>query len=156
RPERPGPAAGARGRRDGERAPGPPAHAARAAASRDRAALRPSRRRGAHGRRGRRRARARPRAGAPDRAERPAEAERGGGILAAAQLAAAHAGALAPADQDYLFQARQMQALSFAAHVPLVCFGIAFPAIVVFVEWLHRRTGDALYRTLAQRWSKVM
>jgi cytochrome d ubiquinol oxidase subunit I len=59
-------------------------------------------------------------------------------------------------DQDYLFQARQMQALSFAAHIPLVCFGIAFPAFVVFVEWLHLRTGDPVYRVLARRWSKVM
>ena len=35
-----------------------------------------------------------------------------------------------------------MQALSFAVHIPLVCFGIAFPAMVLFVEWLlpaHRR-----------------
>jgi cytochrome d ubiquinol oxidase subunit I len=58
--------------------------------------------------------------------------------------------------QAYLFQARQMQALSFAVHIPLVCFGIAFPAFVVFVEWLHLRTGDPLYRTLARRWSKIM
>ena len=49
-----------------------------------------------------------------------------------------------------------MQALSFAIHIPLVCFGIAFPAMVLFVEWLCLRTGDPLYRTLAQRWSKVM
>src|SRR2546430_6905078 len=61
-----------------------------------------------------------------------------------------------PVDQDYLFQARQMQALSFAAHIPLVCFGIAFPALVLFVEWLHLRTGDPIYRLLARRWSKVM
>jgi cytochrome d ubiquinol oxidase subunit I len=61
-----------------------------------------------------------------------------------------------PVDQDYLFQARQMQALSFAVHIPLVCFGIAFPALVLFVEWLHLRTGDPLYRVLALRWSKVM
>ena len=59
-------------------------------------------------------------------------------------------------DQHYLFQARQMQALSFAAHIPLVCFGIAFPAFVVFVEWLHLRTGDPVYRVLARRWSKIM
>jgi cytochrome d ubiquinol oxidase subunit I len=58
--------------------------------------------------------------------------------------------------QDYLLQARQMQALSFAVHIPLVCFGIAFPALVLFVEWLYLRTGDELYRTLAMRWSKVM
>jgi cytochrome d ubiquinol oxidase subunit I len=66
------------------------------------------------------------------------------------------AAAFEPVDQDYLNQARQMQALSFAAHIPLVCFGVAFPAMVLFVEWLHLRTGDSLYRTLARRWSKVM
>ncbi len=49
-----------------------------------------------------------------------------------------------------------MQALSFAAHIPLVCFGIAFPALVLFVEWLAHRTGDPVYRTLARRWSKIM
>ncbi len=66
------------------------------------------------------------------------------------------AAALAPVQQDYLLEARQMQALSFAIHIPLTCFGIAFPAIVVFVEWLHLRTGDPLYRTLARRWSRIM
>src|SRR5262245_21417120 len=71
-------------------------------------------------------------------------------------LATVVAQAFPPVDQQYLLQARQMQALSFATHIPLVCFGIAFPAIVVFVEWLHLRTGDPLYRTLARRWSKVM
>src|SRR5262252_8733680 len=74
-------------------------------------------------------------------------------VLAAAVGASS---AFGTPDQDYLFQARQMQALSFAAHIPLVCFGIAFPALVLFVEWLHLRTGDPLYRTLAKRWSKVM
>src|SRR3954462_2336734 len=59
-------------------------------------------------------------------------------------------------DQDYLLQARQMQALSFVVHIPLVCFGIAFPTLVLFVEWLYLRSGDELYRTLAKRWTKVM
>jgi cytochrome bd ubiquinol oxidase subunit I len=58
--------------------------------------------------------------------------------------------------QDYLLEARQMQAMSFAVHIPLVCFAIALPSLVVFTEWLHLRTGDPLYRTLARRWSKVM
>jgi cytochrome d ubiquinol oxidase subunit I len=58
--------------------------------------------------------------------------------------------------QHYLLQARQMQALSFAVHIPLVCFGIAFPALVLYVEALWLRTGDPLYRTLAERWTKVM
>ena len=61
-----------------------------------------------------------------------------------------------PVDQDYLLQARQMQAMSFAVHIPLVCFGIAFPAMVVFLEGLWMRTGDPLYRALAKRWSKAM
>src|ERR671910_3402542 len=63
---------------------------------------------------------------------------------------------LGPVDQEYLLEARQMQALSFAVHIPLVCFGIAFPAMVLFVEGLYLRTGDPLYKTLAKRWSKVM
>jgi cytochrome bd ubiquinol oxidase subunit I len=61
-----------------------------------------------------------------------------------------------PVDQDYLLQARQMQAMSFAVHIPLVCFGIAFPAMVVFLEGLWLRTGDPLYKALAKRWSKAM
>jgi cytochrome d ubiquinol oxidase subunit I len=59
-------------------------------------------------------------------------------------------------DQSYLLEARQMQALSFAVHIPLVCFGIAFPAIVLFMEGLHLRTGDPVYKAVAKRWSKVM
>ena len=66
------------------------------------------------------------------------------------------AGALGPVEQDHLLQARQMQALSFAAHIPLVCFGIAFPTLVLFVEWLHLRTGDPILGMLARRWSKIM
>src|SRR3954451_20952993 len=61
-----------------------------------------------------------------------------------------------PVQQDYLLEARQMQALSFIVHIPIVCFAIAFPIMVVFVELLYLRTGDELYRTLARRWTKVM
>jgi cytochrome d ubiquinol oxidase subunit I len=63
---------------------------------------------------------------------------------------------LGPAAQHYLDQARQMQALSFAVHIPLVCFGIAFPALVLYLEWRHLRTGDDVYLVLARRWTKVM
>src|SRR3954449_10948248 len=49
-----------------------------------------------------------------------------------------------------------MQALSFVVHIPLVCFGIAFPAMVLFAEWLFHRTGDDVYRQLARRWTRVM
>jgi cytochrome bd ubiquinol oxidase subunit I len=61
-----------------------------------------------------------------------------------------------PVDQHYLFQARQMQTLSFAAHIPLVCFAIALPPLVLFADWVHLRTGDPVYGRLARRWSKVM
>src|SRR6202046_5653393 len=66
------------------------------------------------------------------------------------------AAALAPVHQRYLLEARQMQALSFSVHIPLVCFGIAFPAMMLFAEWLGLRTGDPLYRTLARRWSRIV
>jgi cytochrome d ubiquinol oxidase subunit I len=66
------------------------------------------------------------------------------------------AAAFAPVDQHYLLEARQMQALSFAVHIPLVAFAISFPAMVLFVEWLGARTGDPLYLTLARRWTRVM
>jgi cytochrome bd ubiquinol oxidase subunit I len=68
----------------------------------------------------------------------------------------AFASALAPVHQQYLVQARQMQALSFVVHIPLVAFGISFPAMVLFVEWLYLRTGDPLYGTLARRWTRVV
>ena len=61
-----------------------------------------------------------------------------------------------PVLQDYLVQARQIQALSFAVHIPLVCFGVAFPALVMRAEWLWLRTGDDVYRVLAKRWTKIM
>jgi cytochrome d ubiquinol oxidase subunit I len=61
-----------------------------------------------------------------------------------------------PVEQQYLLEARQMQALSLAVHIPLVCFGIAFPAMVLFLEGLWLRTGDPLYKALAKRWSRAM
>src|SRR4051812_35796268 len=48
-----------------------------------------------------------------------------------------------------------MQALSLAVHIPIVCFGIAFPAMFLFLEGLYLRTGDLTYKALAKRWSKV-
>jgi cytochrome bd ubiquinol oxidase subunit I len=66
------------------------------------------------------------------------------------------AGTLSPVEQSYLLQARQMQALSFAVHIPLVCFGIAFPALILIVEGRYLRTGDELYRRLAKRWTRVL
>src|SRR6202161_553224 len=63
---------------------------------------------------------------------------------------------MTPVHQAYLLQARQMQALSFMVHIPLVCFGISFPAMILFVEWLYLRSGDRLYRTIARRWTRIM
>jgi cytochrome d ubiquinol oxidase subunit I len=85
-------------------------------------------------------------------------ADRGAGQLGHVHLLAMLplAQALGPVEQDHLAQARQMQALSFAVHIPLVCFGIAFPVMVLTMEWLGQRTGDPLYRTIARRWSRVM
>jgi cytochrome bd ubiquinol oxidase subunit I len=62
---------------------------------------------------------------------------------------------LGGAHQPDTVLARQMQALSLAVHIPIVCFGIAFPAMFVFVEGLYLRTGDLTYKALAKRWSKV-
>jgi len=60
-----------------------------------------------------------------------------------------------PGPQPDLLEARQMQALSLAVHIPLVCFGIAFPAMILFLEGVWLRTGDPVYKALAKRWSKV-
>jgi cytochrome bd ubiquinol oxidase subunit I len=73
-------------------------------------------------------------------------------VLAATELATR----LGHPDQEHLLWARELQAMSFVVHIPLVCFGIAFPAVVVFTEGLWLRTGDQTYRALAKRWSKVM
>src|SRR3979490_2731129 len=71
-------------------------------------------------------------------------------------MSASLAVAFVPVDQHYLLEARQMQALSFAVHIPLVAFGISFPVMVLFVEWLGVRTGDRVYLTIARRWTRVM
>lgn len=65
-------------------------------------------------------------------------------------------GKLGGGTTDQLTWARQLQALSLIIHIPLVCFGIAFPAIVLFMEGLYLRTGDLLYKRIAKRWSKVI
>ena len=70
-------------------------------------------------------------------------------------LLAAVVDTLGGGPQPDLLEARQMQALSLGVHIPLVCFGIAFPAMFLFVEGLYMRTGDATYKALAKRWSKV-
>ncbi len=66
------------------------------------------------------------------------------------------AGALAAAAQPGLLAARNLQALSLGFHIVLVCFGFAFPAMVLILEGLWLRTGDPVYREIARRWSRVM
>lgn len=77
-------------------------------------------------------------------------------VLAAAEFTFGPGNSFPTVDQDYLLEARQMQAMSFIMHIPLVCFGIAFPSLVIFMEWLGLRTGQAHYTAIARRWSKVM
>jgi cytochrome d ubiquinol oxidase subunit I len=76
--------------------------------------------------------------------------------MTAFSVIAATGGALGEPGQEHLLWARELQALSFIVHIPLVCFGIAFPAFVLYVEGLWRRTGREEYKALAKRWSKVM
>ncbi|MEA2313108.1 MAG: cytochrome bd ubiquinol oxidase subunit, partial [Solirubrobacteraceae bacterium] len=71
-------------------------------------------------------------------------------------LAAQVSPVLGPVHQQDMLWARELQAMSFAFHIPLVCFGVAFPAMVVFMECLGLRTGDDTYRAIAKRWSGAM
>ena len=73
------------------------------------------------------------------------------GVLAAAEQVRV----VGDGPQPDLLEARQMQAMSLAVHIPIVCFGIAFPAMVLFVHGLYLRTGNVTYKALAKRWSKV-
>jgi cytochrome bd ubiquinol oxidase subunit I len=72
-------------------------------------------------------------------------------VLAADQVT----GALGRNASPDALEARRMQALSFVVHIPVVCFGIAFPAMFMFVHGLYLRTGAPHYKALAKRWSKV-
>jgi cytochrome bd ubiquinol oxidase subunit I len=63
--------------------------------------------------------------------------------------------ALGRGSQPDALEARQMQALSLGVHIPIVCFGIAFPAMILFVEGVYLRTGDVTYRrsrSAGRRW----
>ncbi|MER5980733.1 cytochrome ubiquinol oxidase subunit I [Streptomyces sp. NPDC001857] len=52
--------------------------------------------------------------------------------------------------------ARHQMALTLGWHIIFACFGIAFPAIVVFTEWLGHRRGDEVLTGLAHTWAKAM
>lgn len=57
---------------------------------------------------------------------------------------------------ENLLPARTQMALSLGWHIVFACFGIAFPAIVVFTEWRGHRRGDAALTELAHTWAKAM
>ena len=52
--------------------------------------------------------------------------------------------------------ARSQMGSSLGFHIILACFGIAFAAVTMTVEWIGIRRGDAAALLLARRWSKVM
>jgi cytochrome bd ubiquinol oxidase subunit I len=53
-----------------------------------------------------------------------------------------------------LLAARSQMAMSLAFHIIFAMVGIAMPLLMVVAEWLHHRTGDAVYLDLAKRWAK--
>ena len=55
-----------------------------------------------------------------------------------------------------MLAARQQMALSLGWHIVFACFGIAFPAIVVFAEWRGYRRGNPALTELAHTWAKAM
>lgn len=52
--------------------------------------------------------------------------------------------------------ARQQMALSLGWHIVIACLGIGMPLLVLIAEHRAIRTGDALLRALARRWSRVL
>jgi cytochrome d ubiquinol oxidase subunit I len=62
---------------------------------------------------------------------------------------------LADAAQN-LYPARMQMALSLGWHIIFSCFGVAFPAIVVFTEWRAHKRGNPDLRELAHTWAKAM
>jgi cytochrome d ubiquinol oxidase subunit I len=57
---------------------------------------------------------------------------------------------------ENLYPARMQMALSLGWHIIFSCFGVAFPAIVVFTEWRAHRRGNPDLRELAHAWAKAM
>ena len=58
----------------------------------------------------------------------------------------------APADFVY---ARSQMALSLGWHIVMACFGVAFPAMVLFAEW-RGHAGDRDMARLAHTWAKAI
>jgi cytochrome bd ubiquinol oxidase subunit I len=55
---------------------------------------------------------------------------------------------------DDLLAARLQMAISLGFHILFAVAGMAMPLLMVLAEWRHLRTGERVYRELAERWSK--
>jgi cytochrome d ubiquinol oxidase subunit I len=55
-----------------------------------------------------------------------------------------------------LYFARMQMALSLGWHIIVACFGVGFPALVLFAEWRAWRRSDADLNALAHTWAKAM
>ena len=55
-----------------------------------------------------------------------------------------------------LCHARMQMALSLGWHIVVACFGVGFPAMVLFAEWRAHRRGDQDMDALAHTWAKAM
>lgn len=65
-------------------------------------------------------------------------------------------GVLAQAVAADLFHARMQMALSLGWHIVVACFGVGFPAMVLFAEWRSHRNADQDMAALARTWAKAM
>ncbi len=65
-------------------------------------------------------------------------------------------GVLAHAASPDLLHARMQMALSLGWHIVVACFGVGFPAMVLFAEWRAHRSGDQDMAALAHTWAKAM
>ncbi len=52
--------------------------------------------------------------------------------------------------------ARAQMATTLGFHIILACFGIAFPTIVLFAEYIGLKRSDEVAMTLARRWSQAL
>lgn len=62
----------------------------------------------------------------------------------------------APVVQPDLYAARMQMALSLGWHIVIACFGVGFPALIVFAEWRALHKDDDDLRELVRRWSKAL
>jgi cytochrome bd ubiquinol oxidase subunit I len=63
---------------------------------------------------------------------------------------------LAQAASADLFHARMQMAFSLGWHIVVACFGVGFPAMVLFAEWRAYRRADSDMNSLAHTWAKAM